>query len=108
MRARRADLAERILGGPVLWVGLVLLTLFAVAPFVWVLLSSFKTRQELYATPLVYMPASFSFVRTMRGTSAPWPVSWRTLDCGNSCSFNHSRITSARKPVDSRRMVRRF
>ncbi|MGH7319358.1 MAG: carbohydrate ABC transporter permease [Candidatus Rokuibacteriota bacterium] len=57
MRARRKrDLAERVLGGPVLWIGLVLLTAFALGPFLWVLLSSVKTRQELYATPLVYIP----------------------------------------------------
>ncbi len=57
MRARRrSDLAERVLGGPVLWIGLVLLTAFALGPFLWVLASSFKTRQELYATPLVYVP----------------------------------------------------
>jgi multiple sugar transport system permease protein len=55
-----ADRAERILGGPVLWVGLGLLTLFALLPFAWVLLSSFKTRAELYATPLVYLPARLS------------------------------------------------
>lgn len=52
------DRAERILGGPVLWAGLAALALFAALPFVWVFLSSFKTRAELYATPLVYLPAS--------------------------------------------------
>ena len=54
------DLAERVLGGPVLWVGLAVLTLFAMLPFVWVFLASFKTRAELYATPIVYLPASLS------------------------------------------------
>ena len=54
------DLAERILGGPVLWLGLIALTVFAVAPFVWVLLASFKTRAELYTTPIVYLPGSLS------------------------------------------------
>jgi multiple sugar transport system permease protein len=54
------DGAERILGGPVLWAGLALLTAFAMAPFVWVLLASFKTRAELYVTPLVWLPASLS------------------------------------------------
>src|SRR5262249_46224469 len=58
---RTSVLAERILGGPVLWVGLALLTLFAVGPFIWIFLSSFKTRAELYATPLVYMPRHFAF-----------------------------------------------
>jgi multiple sugar transport system permease protein len=59
-RASGRDLAERVLGGPVLWVGLAALTLFAMLPFVWVFLASFKTRAELYATPIVYLPASLS------------------------------------------------
>jgi len=59
-RAPGRDLAERVLGGPVLWVGLTALTLFAMLPFVWVFLASFKTRAELYATPIVYLPASLS------------------------------------------------
>ena len=59
-RAPGRDLAERVLGGPVLWVGLAALTLFAMLPFVWVFLASFKTRAELYATPIVYWPASLS------------------------------------------------
>jgi multiple sugar transport system permease protein len=54
------DLAERVLGGPVLWLGLAALTLFAMLPFAWVLLASFKTRAELYATPIVYLPATLS------------------------------------------------
>jgi ABC-type glycerol-3-phosphate transport system permease component len=53
------DVAERILGGPVLWAGLAALTLFAVLPFAWMFLCSFKTRAELYTTPLVYLPGSF-------------------------------------------------
>ena len=52
----RADRLERILAGPVLWAGLLLLTAFALAPFLWVFLTSLKTRQELYATPLTYWP----------------------------------------------------
>jgi len=59
-RTAGRDLAARILGGPVLWLGLIVLTVFAVAPFVWVLLASFKTRAELYTTPIVYLPASLS------------------------------------------------
>ena len=59
-RAPGRDLAERVLGGPVLWAGLAVLTLFAMLPFVWVFLASFKTRAELYATPIVYLPASLS------------------------------------------------
>ena len=61
-RAPGRDLAERVLGGPVLWLGLAALTLFAMLPFVWVFLASFKTRAELYATPIVYLPASLSVV----------------------------------------------
>ncbi len=59
-RAPGRDLAERVLGGPVLWLGRAALTLFALLPFVWVFLASFKTRAELYATPIVYLPASLS------------------------------------------------
>jgi len=61
VNARRGlDAAERVLGGPVLWAGLAALTVFAMAPFAWVLLASFKTRAELYAMPLVWLPASLS------------------------------------------------
>ncbi len=59
-RAPGLDWAERVLGGPVLWIGLGALTCFALAPFAWVFLASFKTRAELYATPIVYLPASWS------------------------------------------------
>jgi len=57
---RGLDAAERVLAGPVLWTGLAALTAFAMAPFAWVLLASFKTRAELYAMPLVWLPASLS------------------------------------------------
>ena len=61
MKAYRGlDAAERVLAGPVLWAGLAALTVFAMAPFAWVLLASFKTRAELYAMPLVWLPASLS------------------------------------------------
>ena len=58
MRGRRtpADLAERLLRGPVLWAGLAGLTLFALGPFLWILLTSLKGHAELYATPLIYVP----------------------------------------------------
>ena len=56
MSRRAGTRAERILGAPVLWAGIALLTAFALAPFVWVFLTSLKTRQELYATPLTYWP----------------------------------------------------
>jgi multiple sugar transport system permease protein len=59
--SRRAGTpAERILGGPVLWAGIALLTAFALAPFAWVFLTSLKTRQELYATPLIYLPRTLT------------------------------------------------
>ena len=61
MKARGGlDTAERVLGGPLLWAGLAGLTAFAMAPFVWVLLASFKTRAELYAMPLIWLPSSLS------------------------------------------------
>ena len=60
MRGSSGSLAERILGGPVLWAGIALLTAFALAPFVWVFLTSLKTRQELYATPLIYLPRTLT------------------------------------------------
>jgi len=60
VRARGLDTAERVLGGPVLWAGLAALTAFAMAPFAWVLLASFKTRAELYAMPLVWLPSQLS------------------------------------------------
>ena len=56
MSRRRDDLVERLLGGPILLSGLVLLTLFALGPFGWVFLTSLKTRTDLYATPLNYLP----------------------------------------------------
>lgn len=60
MSRRAGSLAERVLGGPVLWVGIALLTAFALAPFVWVFLTSLKTRAELYATPLLYLPRTLT------------------------------------------------
>ncbi|HSD52306.1 MAG TPA: hypothetical protein VLG48_12955, partial [Candidatus Methylomirabilis sp.] len=54
---RSGDLLERILGGPILWTGLVIMTLFAMGPFLWALSASLKTRAELYATPITYIPA---------------------------------------------------
>ena len=44
---RSGDFLERFLGGPVLWTGLVLMTLFAMGPFLWALSASLKTRAEL-------------------------------------------------------------
>jgi len=66
---------ERLLGGPVLWTGLGALTLFAGAPFLWVFLGSFKTRAELYATPIVYLPQSLSlanYVEAWTSTLTPF------------------------------------
>jgi multiple sugar transport system permease protein len=55
-----SGVAERVLAGPVLWGGLGLLTAFALGPFVWVFLTSLKTRAELYATPLQYLPRALT------------------------------------------------
>ena len=60
MNGGRGSLAERVLAGPVLWIGLALLTAFALAPFAWVFLTSLKTRTELYATPLQYLPTTIT------------------------------------------------
>jgi len=59
-RPRGGGVAERVLGGPVLWAGLLALVVFAMLPFVWVLCASFKTRAELYTTPLEYLPKTLS------------------------------------------------
>lgn len=59
-RRHAADVAERVLGGPVLWAGLLALVVFALLPFVWVLFASFKTRAELYTTPIAYLPKTLS------------------------------------------------
>jgi multiple sugar transport system permease protein len=57
----RGELPERVLGGSVLWAGLGLLTAFALGPFVWIFLTSLKTRADLYATPLRYLPSELTF-----------------------------------------------
>ena len=58
---RRGPVAERLLAGPVLWAGLGSLTAFALGPFVWICLTSLKTRADLYATPLRYLPTELTF-----------------------------------------------
>ena len=65
------DLAERLLGGPVVWIGLVLLTAFALGPFIWMLLTSLKDRQELYATPLQYLPVRPTFENYVDAWTSP-------------------------------------
>jgi multiple sugar transport system permease protein len=65
------DLAERLLGGPVVWIGLVLLTAFALGPFLWMLLTSLKDRQELYATPLQYLPVRPTFENYVDAWTSP-------------------------------------
>ena len=73
MTRRRApkDLAERLLAGPVVWIGLVLLTAFALGPFIWMLLTSLKDRQELYATPLQYLPVHPTFENYIDAWTSP-------------------------------------
>jgi len=63
--------AERLLGGPVLWTGLAGLTAFALGPFVWMLLTSLKNRQELYATPLRYLPEHPTFENYVEAWTSP-------------------------------------
>jgi multiple sugar transport system permease protein len=58
---RSGETLERFLRGPVLWWGLLAMTLFAMGPFLWVFLGSLKTRAELYATPLTYLPTQPTF-----------------------------------------------
>ena len=55
-RHKYGDPFVRILGGPVLWAGLAIMTLFAMGPFLWALSASLKTRVELYVTPITYIP----------------------------------------------------
>src|SRR6202158_1564866 len=70
-RPATTDLAERLLGGPVVWVGLVVLTAFALGPFLWMLLTSLKNRQELYATPLQYLPVHPTFENYIDAWTSP-------------------------------------
>jgi multiple sugar transport system permease protein len=73
MKPRHAptDLAERLLAGPVVWIGLTLLTAFALGPFLWMLLTSLKDRQELYATPLQYLPVHPTFENYIDAWTSP-------------------------------------
>jgi multiple sugar transport system permease protein len=73
MRRRRKpeSLAERLLGGPVLWTGLIGLTAFALGPFIWMLLTSLKDRKELYATPLRYWPQHPTFANYVDAWTSP-------------------------------------
>ncbi|HEV2550689.1 MAG TPA: hypothetical protein VGU20_25470 [Stellaceae bacterium] len=70
-RHTTTNLAERLLSGPVLWAGLVGLTVFALGPFVWMLLTSLKDRQELYATPLQYLPRHITFENYIDAWTSP-------------------------------------
>src|ERR1700676_4035911 len=70
-RHATTGLAERLLSGPVVWIGLVMLTAFALAPFIWMLLTSLKDRQELYATPLQYLPAHPTFDNYIDAWTSP-------------------------------------
>jgi ABC-type glycerol-3-phosphate transport system permease component len=65
------DLVGRLLAGPVVWIGLTLLTAFALGPFLWMLLTSLKDRQELYATPLQYLPAHPTFENYIEAWTSP-------------------------------------
>src|SRR5260370_8538585 len=73
MKRRHApsDFAERVLAGPVVWIGLTMLTAFALGPFLWMLLTSLKDRQELYATPLQYLPVHPTFENYIDAWTSP-------------------------------------
>src|SRR5216683_2254542 len=49
----------------------VLLTAFALGPFIWMLLTSLKDRQELYATPLQYLPVHPTFENYIDAWTSP-------------------------------------
>src|SRR6266404_5605682 len=49
----------------------VLLTAFALGPFIWMLLTSLKDRQELYATPLQYLPVRPTFENYVDAWTSP-------------------------------------
>jgi ABC-type glycerol-3-phosphate transport system permease component len=70
-RAAPKDTLERLLAGPVVWIGLVVLTAFALGPFIWMLLTSLKDRQELYATPLQYLPVHPTFENYVEAWTSP-------------------------------------
>lgn len=38
------------------YVGAVLISLFAIAPFIWMILTSLKPQAEIYSNPLIYLP----------------------------------------------------
>src|SRR5713101_1425612 len=57
--------------GPLVWIGLALLTAFALGPFIWMLLTSLKDRQELYATPLQYLPVRPTFENYVDAWTSP-------------------------------------
>ena len=48
-----------------------LLTAFALGPFLWMLLTSLKDRQELYATPLQYLPVHPTFENYIDAWTSP-------------------------------------
>lgn len=55
------------------WLILVLALVFFLAPIAWMFLTSFKTQAEVFATPPVFIPNSFSFENYMRAL-APAPA----------------------------------
>lgn len=68
---RRGGGVEGFLRGRVLWAGLVAMALFALGPFVWILLTSVKTRQDLYAFPLNYIPTRPTFGNYVAAWTSP-------------------------------------
>ena len=73
MRAARPNGSCRAIArpAPLSGSGLVLLTAFALGPFIWMLLTSLKDRQELYATPLQYLPVHPTFENYVDAWTSP-------------------------------------
>jgi multiple sugar transport system permease protein len=67
----RTDALERFLSGPVLWAGLVLVSLFALGPFAWIALASIKTDAELYLSPIQYIPSHPTFQNYVDAWTSP-------------------------------------
>jgi hypothetical protein len=68
----RPDRPCRAVVGPARWSGSVLsLTAFALGPFLWMLLTLLKDRQELYATPLQYLPMHPAFENYIDAWTSP-------------------------------------
>jgi len=79
----------------VVWIGLIVLTAFALGPFLWMLLTSLKSRTELYATPLQYLPVHPTFENYVEAwTSSVTPFSRFFLNSLWVCSVTMVATTA--------------